>query len=849
MPDRPPVPMARRLQPRELRWTCPATWIQGAGRERESNRPLPDLIGQERPLEALRMGLTVAAPGYNVFVSSAGGSEPVEAVRRVLERLRCQRQAGRDHVFVHSFQDPLRPRHLALPPGHGVALRNALQDWVRTLQGEIPRLLESEEHLERRRVLRRRRAEEEQRLFRRLARKARVAGLALVEVEGGNGRHHDIYLSFDGEAVPPEAVGNLPVERQPAPGVLRRRLAAREHLLGELERVHGQARVLTLRLLRELRALDETQARPPVLMLMHHMAQELQADRDLAAWLEECAQYALKNLDLFPRPAAAGADEEGGEESGDGEESKGRRCGLEVFEVNVVRSAGGGGCPTVFELHPNYSNLFGTVERRVMDAGPGHYHLAVRPGSLLSADGGFLILNARDVFKEAEVWRALKRTLQNQRLEVHALDTLSPLGATGVRPEPVPLDVKVVLIGDNELFETLHEQDFDFPRIFKVKAEFDDTLPLRRAQARRLVRLLRTVVRREKLLPFAGSGLRALVERAVRDAGRRNRLSARISTLADYAREASYFARKAHRPRVDRRAVEEAERNFRRQHSLEAEQHNRLVLERVYEIDTQGWRVGAVNALTVVTQGPLDFGRVSRVSATVSVGEESYLSIEREVELSGPMHSKGVLLLESFMRGRFGQARTLPIKVALTFDQAYGPIDGDSASSTEVYALLSALGRLPVRQDVAVTGAVGMDGRILAVGALNEKVEGFFELCARRGLTGTQGVILPQSNVGDLMLDSAVVAAVRARRFHIWAVETVDEGISLLTGMPAGARASAGRYAPDTVMGTVEARLEEFEKALKGERRGRGTGGAGRGQHERREAARPRKPRRRHRGG
>ncbi|TAH34600.1 MAG: ATP-binding protein [Planctomycetota bacterium] len=839
---RPAKDRSKLLRVEDLRWTCPPSWVQGAGRERAGVDPLPDLIGQERALQALEMGLMVQAAGYNVFVSGLGGAEPVEEVRRLMGRLRRTRSAARDHVYVHNFQDPLRPQHLSLPPGGGPFLRMALRDWVRALQREIPRLLESEEHQQRRRELRDRSRTAEKRVFQSLARRVRGRGLSLVEVEEHNGRRYDLYLDVDGQAVPPDSAGQLPPRKRLAPEDLRRRMRARERLLGDLELAKRRARRLSLQLLRDLQKLDEERARVAVSELTEATRDELAASGALALWLEDCGAFALTHLDLFRRQGGAEREEASGAPEGEDEIPKSHRMGLEVFEVNVVRSTDCDGCPTVLELHPNYSNLFGTVERRVMDSGPGHYHLAVRPGSLMSADGGFLILNARDVFKEAEVWRALKRTLQNQRLEVHALDTLSPLGATGVRPEPVSLDLKVVLIGDNELYEMLHESDFDFPRIFKVKAEFDDTLPLEKAYVQRFVRAIRELGRRERLLPFAASGLAALVERAVRDAGRRNRLSARISALADYARESSYFARRARRRAIDRRAVEEAQCNFRRQHSLEAEQHNRLVLENVYEIATGGRRVGTVNALTVVTLGPLDFGRVARVSAGVSVGEESYLSVEREVELSGPIHSKGVLLLESFMRGRFGQIRTLPIKVALTFDQAYGPIDGDSASSTEVYALLSAVGRLPVRQDLAVTGAVSMDGEILAVGSVNEKVEGFFELCARRGLTGSQGVILPASNREDLMLDGDVLKAVKDGRFHVYAVETVDEGIALLTGMEAGARGRDGRYPIQSVMGQVEARLEAFEKALKGDRKLRWPGAAATGASERREAARPRRP-------
>jgi predicted ATP-dependent protease len=799
----------RRLRPRELRWTCPAAWIPKAAKRRTGQDPVSNLIGQERPLESLRMGLAVHAPGYNVFLSGIGGAERFKTVTKILDKVRLECPLLRDHVFLHNFLDPVRPRHLALAAGQGAKLVEGMRDWRRAMKREIPRLLESEEHQERRQQFFQRYATAETQLFRRLARRARSAGLALVQVEEEGSVRPDIYLMVGEKAVAPDALGQLPEEERPNETELRRLMMAREGLQAQLRKARHQARLLGLRLLREVQNLDEGRVREVVQGLTIAAAEEIGADEELAAWLGDGAAFALANLHLFRRQApgedpAASEDED--------ENGGSNKPGLEVYEVNLVRSAEEGRCPIVTELHPNYSNLFGAVERRLLSSGAGYFHLAVRPGSLLAADGGLLVLSARDVFKEAEVWRSLKRTLQNHHLEIHSIEGMSPLGVTGVRPEPIPIDLKVVLVGDNDLYEVLHDSDFDFPRIFKVKAEFDDNLPLDQANVVRLVRVLRELGEREGLLPFADTGLRALVERAVEDAGRQTRLSARVPALADYAREASYWARKGGKRRIDRAAVDEARRQFRLQHAADPEWFLRSVLDGVYEIQTAGERVGSVNALTVVSIGPLPFGRVARVSASVALGEDSTLNIEREVDLSGPIHTKGVLLLESFMRHRFGQKRTLPFKAALSFDQSYGPIDGDSASSTEVYALLSALSGLPVRQDLAVTGAVSMKGEVLAVGGVNQKVSGFYELCKRRGLTGEQGVLLPESNVADLMLDEEILQAVRQGRFHLWGVRSVDQGISLLTGVPAGARRKDGSWPPDSVMGRAEAAFERFEK-------------------------------------
>ncbi|MDP6942087.1 MAG: AAA family ATPase [Planctomycetota bacterium] len=799
-------PSPRTIRPSELRWNCPASWIPKAKNTKSSSDPLSAFIGQDRALEALEMGLAVDSPGYNIFVAGLEGGEKFDNLRPLLDRVRFSCPRLQDHVYLHNFADPVRPQHMSLPAGGGPELASAMQDWVAALQREIPRALETEEHLNRRNKLFRRYAVAEEQLFRRLSKRAETAGLVLVQVEDDQGTRPDFFLPVGEEAISIEKAASLDKKERPSDAKLRRMALTREGLRVQLSKASHKARLIGLRLSREVQRLDELRTQDLVRGLTIAAAEELGADEELAAWQGDCAGFALNNLHLFRR------HEDDDEDSGSDSEP----IGLEVFEVNVVRTVNEEGCPTVFELHPNYSNLFGVVERRRLRAGPGFFHLAVRPGSLLAADGGVLVLNARDVFKEAEVWRVLKRCLQNHVLEIHALESISPLGVTGVRPEPAPFDLKVVLVGDNDLYDTLHDSDFDFRDIFKVKAEFDDNLPLQRRNVGRLCRALRDLASESGLLPFSTSGLQALVERAVNDAGRQNRISACVHDLFDYAREASYWASKNKKRRIDRAAVDLGRQQFRHQHDVETEWSRRSVLDGIFEIATSGTRVGSINGLTVVNLGPLNSGRVARISASVSAGDDSCINVERDVDLSGPIHNKGVLLLEAFLRNRFGQKRSLPIKATLAFDQSYGPIDGDSASSTEVYALLSAISGIPLRQDLAVTGAVSMTGEILAIGGVNEKITGFFDLCSARGLTGKQGVLIPAANIDNLMLQDKVLEACKAGRFHIWAVRTVDEGISLLTGLPAGKRGKGG-WSAESVMDQVEKALDRYEKDQKGE--------------------------------
>ena len=788
---------ARKLRPSQLRWTCPSSWIPKPTGDEGSMGAADRLFGQERALDALQMGLGVDAPGYNVFVCGIDGADKAAMVRELLEEMQLQCKMPRDHVFLHNFDDPLSPRHLALAAGQAEALDDGLARWVETLSKEMPRLLRTDAHLARRQKLFDRYQRAEQQLFRRLERKLRAASLTLASVEDESGEHHDIHLSIGEQTVAPEEVDALEPGERPKPKELEAMLKARESLLPEVDAARHKSRALGLRLLREVRNLDEQVVQRAVEGLTIALAEELDADEALASWLGDCARFALANTGLFRQRRGEGEEEAASNES---------RPGLEVFEVHVVRTIRDQGCPVVYEAHPNYSNLFGTVERRRMASGPGHVHLAVRPGSLLQADGGFLVLDARDVFKEAEVWRALKRTLQSGMLSVHALEGHSPLGVTGARPEPVPLDIKVVLVGDTRLYETLHDDDYDFPQIFKVRAEFEDSLPCTRENVAGLVRGIRDVAALDNLPPFRVNGLCALVERAVRDGGRRSRLSSRLGVLVDFAREAAYWARSERKKAIDREAVETARVRYRLQHASDAEWYTRAVLDGVYEISTEGLMTGTVNALTVVTLGPLGFGRVSRVSAVTAPGDDMLSSLDRDVDLAGPIHNKGLLVLENYLRWRYGARRSLAAKTALAFEQSYGPVDGDSASSTELCAVLSALTGMPLRQDIGVTGSLSMQGRVLAVGGVNDKIEGFHELCRARGLTGSQGVALPAVNVDDLMLPPELLEDVAAGRFHVWAVETVDELMELLFDCPAA-----------EVHAAVERRLDELEKLKDGD--------------------------------
>ncbi|MFH1177526.1 MAG: AAA family ATPase, partial [Acidobacteriota bacterium] len=474
----------------------------------------------------------------------------------------------------------------------------------------------------------------------------------------------------------------------------------------------------------------------------------------------------------------------------------------------------------VIETEPSYGNLFGTVEARVgQNWQSTSDHTRIRAGSLLRANGGFLVINAFDAVSEAGVWPALKRALRYRRVLIHPREALFALTGHALKPEPVELDVKIVMVGDRALHDLLHELDEDFRKIFKVLADFDSEMVNGREQVGDFLSLMARIVADEELPHLDRSGMQALVEEGVRLAHSRHRLTARFSDVADILREAAFLCRKDNRDVISGIDIGAAVQERRDRHSLPEEKLTSFMLDGVLVVVTEGAVEGQVNGLAVYDLGYHAFGLPGRVTARVGVGRDGIINIEREARLSGRTHDKGMLILSGFLRGVFAREMPLSMSASVAFEQSYSGIDGDSASSTEVYAILSALAGAPIRQEVAVTGSVDQQGRIQAIGGVNEKIEGFFELCRQRGLTGTQGVLIPAANTRDLQLDHTVAAAVGEGRFHIWAASHIEEGIELLTGLPAGQRSEGGAYPPESILGRCATRLKEMAEQLRAYRR------------------------------
>lgn len=787
--------MAQRLTPEQLRFSCPDAWIPA-----DCSAEIPKatgIVGQERGVRALEFGLSIDSPGFNVFVTGLVGTGKMTAVELHLKKLSPSGPPPEDLAYVFNFQAPERPQLLRLRAGAGSLLRDRMAAFIRELTSWLPGLLTSpdvakllEDHLE---DLQHKQTQ----LLRQFESKVQQAGFTLVQVQVGNVTHPEILAVVDGRPVSMEKLLRLSGEGKFEKAELERLSEIHQRLTAELQQVVNQVVALGAEMQERALELRRALVAPRVQQALRAISRAVDDPR-VEPYLQQVGEDLLANLQAL----LAG---ELSEET------------LVRYAVNlVVDNSQTQGRPVVVETDPSVANLLGTIEARLMDgAHATSDHTRIRAGSLARANGGFLVLNALDVLSEPGAWPVLKRALRHQQVVIRPRETLFALSGQTLQPEPIDLKVKVVMLGDRALFDALYEVDEEFGKIFKVLADFDRDIPLGQQEVRDFLSVMAKIVEEEKLPPLDRAGMKALVEEGVRLGGPRRRLTARFSDVADVLREAGYIAEKEGAPVVSATHIAAAVAARRARFSLPEEKLLQFMVDNLLVVRTEGQAVGQVNGLAVFDLGYFAFGLPGRVTARVSLGTEGVINIERKARLSGRTHDKGVLILTGFLRGTFALDVPLSMEASIAFEQTYGGVEGDSASSAEVYAILSALSGLPLRQDLAVTGSVDQHGNVQAIGGVNQKIEGFFALCKAQGLSGTQGVIIPQANVADLHLSREVVDAVRAGQFHVYAVGHVAEGLELLTGVPAGQRDEAGRYPDGTVFGLCQRRLEAMAETLR----------------------------------
>jgi lon-related putative ATP-dependent protease len=801
------------LPPEQLRWTCDTSDLTfETTAELEPNERI---IGQERALRAISLGLEMKSPGYNIFIAGFVGTGRATTIQRVLQELDRGAEAPNDLCYVHNFENSDAPRALLLPAGRGRTLVTSMEEVVRHLRRDIPHVFESEAYQKRRNRIVEKYKNRERELIKTFEKRVESEGFSLIQVQVGPMANPEVAPLIEDEARSLADVEELVEAGEFAAAELEKLRETHERLTVELQSLVKNVLKIETELMAKSAEHDAHSIRPLVVNCVDTVRETFHDCPKVLAYLDQVEAHILENLGNFlPVPARASEDsEEAIPEPLPGE----RRTDVEYMAKLVVDNSTTKGAPVVVENSPTMGRLFGAVERywsRDREAPSDHLH--IKGGSLHSANGGYLVLNATDLFSESySVWNTLKRTLRTGRLEIESGETALMFGPPALKPEPIPIDVKVVMIGDARLYAALYAYDEEFKKIFKIRADFDTEMDNKQENILLYGEFIQQLVGEEGVLPFARSGVAALAEYGARQTGRRTKLSTRFHLVADLIREASYFAVKNGARAVGRSHVDEAlaEKDYRNR--LTHDRMQELIDEGTIFIDVADRKVGQVNGLAVYDSGEHVFGLPARITASIGMGSAGIINIEREAELSGSTHDKGVQILSGYLRAKFSGDKPLALTASICFEQSYSGVDGDSASSTEIYALLSALADIPLRQDLAVTGSVNQKGDIQPIGGVNEKIEGFFDVCAYRGLTGSQGVLIPAANVLDLMLHERVIEAVRTGKFHIYAIETIDVGIEILTGFKAGRRRGQGRYPLNTVYGRVDARLRDLAKKMR----------------------------------
>jgi len=788
LPD-PPLP----ITPAQARRRCDPQQL-GFGLTDEIE-DLPEVLGQQRARAALEFGSRVQGPGFNMYVLGRSGSLRHEMVESFLASESAARKEPSDLCYVNNFQEARRPRHLLLPPGSGRQFRDDVKRLVEDLQVSIPAAFESESYRNQLNDIQQEFQERHKHALEEIGEEAEREGLALMPTPSG----FAIAPVKRGQVISEEAFKKLPEEerRQTEEAINRLSDKLRRHL-ESLPAWHKQQRERTHELDRNVIMLN-------VGGLIQELKKRYAALPEVLGHLEAMQADILEHAQQFRAPEQPSVMPPAGM---DGGSPMGR------YAVNLLVDNGNTrGAPVVYEALPSHQNLVGVLEHRVEFGNLVTDFKLIRAGALHRANGGYLMVDAERLLAQPLAWESLKRALFRGEIVIESPGQLLSLVSTqGLEPEPVALQVKVVILGSRLLYYLLSAYDPDFAELFKIAADFEDQLEWTGENMALYARMVATLARRRGLAPFSAGAVARVIEHAARYADDAEKLSTRLRSIADLLSEANHICRERQGQQVEAGDVERAELAARLRHDRLYKQVLDAIGRGTILIDTEGSRIGQVNGLSVAMLGESSFGQPSRITATVRVGEGDVLDIERESELGGAIHAKGVLILASYLGGRYARDWPLSLSASLVFEQSYGGVEGDSASAAELCALLSAISGVPFRQDLAVTGSMNQHGQVQAIGGVNEKIEGFFDVCRARGLSGSQGVVIPADNLAHLMLRDDVVAAIAAGQFAVYPVRHVDQAAALLSGLGAGEEDESGAFPADSLNGLIAAALDQFSE-------------------------------------
>jgi len=792
-----------------LRWRCPVDQLNL--KTSDDVEPCDWIIGQDRAVKAIKLGLDIKSVGYNIFVAGFVGTGRMTAIKHLLEKLEKPGSIPDDKCYVNNFKNPDVPRVFSLPAGQGKLFGKDMEDLILSLKKNIPTMFENEAYKEKRKEFIKESEEGQKAILEEFEKQVKKEGFALVQIQMGPFVKPDVQPVIEGKPV-----SLVKLEKQVKSGNFPREkfetLSTKYEALAKLmEDIFKEGKEIVKELEKALEALD----REMIVPLIREMIKEIKAKHEnekLLSYLDEVEESLVHNLDRFkpkkertPEVPIPGLSFLQPEDE------------FWEYRVNVVvDNSETKTIPIIIETNPTYKNLFGTIERVAERSGMWRTDFTkIKAGSFPKANGGYLVVNALDVLIEPGSWQALKRSLKYGQVEIGAYDPFYILSTSAMKPEPIETKVDVVMIGTSYIYHLLYHLDEDFKKIFKVKADFDSVMPKDEQNIHQYACFIKKICDDDKLLPFDKSGVGGVVEFGVRVAGTQKKLSTRFTIIADLVREASYWASNAGSKLVKREHVEKAIEEWIKRVSLVEDKIQEMIEDGTIMIDSEGIVTGQINGLSVYDLGEYAFGKPTRITARTSMGRAGVINIEREADLSGATHNKGVLILGGYLRGKYAHDKPLTMSASICFEQSYSGVEGDSASSTEVYAILSSLSKLPLRQDIAVTGSINQKGEIQPIGGVNEKIEGFYHVCKAFGLTGTQGVMIPHQNVKDLMLKREVVEAVKEGKFHVYPVKTIDQGIEILTGVKAGESKEDGTFEEGSINDLVDRQLKEYAENLR----------------------------------
>lgn len=764
---------------------------------------LDEVIGQDRAVRAVSFGIDIESPGYHMYALGPAGTGKNTTIRKFLERKAGDEAVPDDWCYVNNFDDPDKPQALRLPAGKGAEFEADMDRLAEELETEVPQAFESEEYEQEQEKIQEQLQEEQQELFQELEQEAQSRDFTLLQTPQGLA----IVPVFQGEVMTPDKISQLDEEQ-------RRKLEEQqEELQEQLRDRMRRVRQLQREAKDRVRELDRQVVGFTVEHLIKGLQEEYADFEAVVVFLDRVREDILDNVSTFKQikqqeqmqqlPAAM---------------MRGRQQhNFDKYRANlIIDNSDLEGAPVVMEANPTHPNLVGRIEHQAQFGALVTNFQMLKGGALHRANGGYLMVEALDVLTKPMAWEGLKRALKNQEVCIESMrEAYGAISTRTLEPEPIPLDIKVIIVGDPLLYYLLYSRDQDFQELFKVKADFAVRMDWDGGTVRQYARFIGTLCQEEDLNHFAPSGVARVVEHSARLVAHQKKVATKFGDIADLIRQSSYWAGQNGHDLVTDEDVSKAieEQIYRSNRPEEVIQE--LIEEETLLIDTDGEVTGQVNGISVMPLGDYAFGKPSRITARTHVGRAGVVNIDRETELGGRLHNKGVMILSGYLGGKFADDVPLALSASITFEQLYEEVEGDSASSAELYALLSSLSGFPIRQGLAVTGSVNQRGQIQAIGGVNEKIEGFFDVCRLKGLTGEQGVIIPQSNVKNLMLKDRVSEAVQEGQFHIYPVSTVGEGIALLTGKEAGERQADGTYPEGTVNWAVQQRLNELAEKVK----------------------------------